>query len=77
MLALLLATAAAFAVTEHLKLQRSPIAGPMIDRIFSPVCRCERRTARVGFTLRRGGRISVAIADRDGDVVRTLVSQRL
>lgn len=36
-LALLAATVAAFAITERLKLERSPIYGTKVDKIFSPV----------------------------------------
>ena len=44
-LALLGATAAAFAVTERLKLERSPVTGTRVDRVFSPVCECARDVA--------------------------------
>lgn len=72
--ALLGATAIAFAYTEHLKLEPSPIRGPRVDRVFSPVCGCAQDLAHVGFSLRRAGTITVAIVDDDGHVVRTLVS---
>ena len=71
--ALLVGTAAAFAVTERLKLVRSPIAAPEIDRVFSPVCDCERDEAAIAFRLREADRVDLAIVDGDGDVVRTLV----
>jgi hypothetical protein len=74
--ALLAATAFAFAFAEHLKLEPSPIRGPRVDRVFSPVCECAQDLAHVGFSLREGGRISVAIVDDDGAVVRTLVSDQ-
>ena len=74
--ALLVGTAAAFAVTERLKLVRSPIAAPDIDRVFSPVCDCDRDEASIAFRLREGDRVDLAIVDEDGDVVRTLFESR-
>ena len=71
-LALLGGTATAFAVTETLKLERSPIAAPRIDKVFSPVCRCESAAATIRFRLREADRLTVSIVD-GGEVVRTLV----
>src|SRR5688500_8743827 len=73
---LLSATTAAFALTERLKLQQSPILGPRVDKLFSPVCACESATAAVRFRLRNADRLDIAIVDADGDVVRTLVQGR-
>jgi hypothetical protein len=73
-LALLAGTAAAFVVTEELKLERSPIARPQFDRIFSPVCDCVKETARLVFGLRSADTIDAVIVDADGDPVRTLAS---
>jgi hypothetical protein len=42
-LVLLAATAAAFVVTEDLKLEPDPLALPRVDPTFSPVCRCEQQ----------------------------------
>jgi hypothetical protein len=75
-LALLGATAAAFAVTERLKLERSPVTGTRVDRVFSPVCECARDVAVVSFVLRRRETVTVDILDRDGRSVRTLVRNR-
>lgn len=75
-LALLAGTAAAFAVTERLKLKRSPIAAVEVDKTFSPVCRCRQRRARIGVRLRRSDRVTVQVLDEDGDVVRTLARHR-
>ena len=72
-LALLGATAAAFAVTERLKLERSPVTGTRVDRVFSPVCECARDSATVSFVLRRRARITVDLLDRDRRSIRTLV----
>ena len=75
--ALLVATAAAFAYTERLKLTPSPILGTRVDqKIISPVCECETDATHIAFRLRRHDRITVAILDRRDDVVRTVVSDR-
>ena len=65
-------TAAAFAVTQGLKLERSPVLRPQIDRVFSPVCACPQELARIRFTLRRAEPALVSVIDADGDVVRDL-----
>ncbi len=73
---LLGATAAAFAVTERLKLERSPITGTRVDKAFSPVCECARDIAVISFRLRKPGRVTVDILDSAGRSVRTLVRGR-
>jgi hypothetical protein len=75
-LALLGATAAAFAVTERLKLERSPITGTRVDRLFSPVCECARDLAVISFVLRQPGQVTVDVLDAEGDAIRTLVRDR-
>jgi hypothetical protein len=72
-LALLGATAAAFAVTERLKLERSPITGTQVDRVFSPVCDCARDEAVISFVLRRREQLTLDILNRQGRSVRTIV----
>jgi hypothetical protein len=75
--ALLVATAAAFAYTERLKLTPTPIKGTRVaPKLFSPVCECETDTTRIAFRLRRHDRVTVTILNRGGDVVRTLVTGR-
>lgn len=69
--ALLAATAAAFALTQGLKLQKSPIFGTRVQPVFSPVCDCDRETALIAFKLRKASRIDVSIVD-GGEVVRTV-----
>jgi len=75
-LALLGATAAAFAITERLKLERSPITGTRVDRVFSPVCECARDVAVISFVLREPGKVTVDVLDSAGRMVRTLVRDR-
>ena len=74
--ALLGGTAAAFAVTQGLKIEPSPILAPHIDKVFSPVCDCDSRVAGIQFKLRKPDRVRLEIVDEDGNVVRTLVSGR-
>jgi hypothetical protein len=71
--ALLAATLAAFALTQGLKQQKSPIFGTSVDDILSPVCRCPTASATIAFRLRKPDRVDVSIVDGD-EVVRTLVS---
>ncbi len=74
--ALLAATAAAFALTEGLKLERSPILGTAVAKVFSPVCGCETGTASIAFRLRKRDTVAVSIVDRRGKVVDTIVAGR-
>ena len=67
-------TAAAFAVTQGLKIEPSPILAPRIDKVFSPVCDCGTRLAGIEFRLRKPDRVQLDIVDSNGDVVRELVS---
>lgn len=70
--ALLGGTAAAFAVTQGLKIEPSPILSPRIDKVFSPVCDCATRVAGIQFKLRKPDRVRLEIVG-DDRVVRTLV----
>ena len=72
-LALLGATAAAFAVTERLKLERSPITGTQVDRVFSPVCECARDVAVISFILRRRETVTLDMLNKNGRSIRTVV----
>jgi hypothetical protein len=75
LLGLLVATAAAFAITEHLKLAKSDVVGVEIPlKVFSPVCRCTTNKATVGVKLRHTGHLSVAIVDSAGNHVATIAS---
>jgi hypothetical protein len=71
--ALLVATAAAFAYTEKLKLTPSPILGTRVHKVFSPVCDCKTDTAMISFRLRKRDRLTVDLIDERGDSVRTLL----
>ena len=72
---LLVATAAAFAVTERLKLTKSPIFDTLVypKNGFSPKCGCARGKATVRIKLRHSDLVSVAILDARKTSVRTLV----
>lgn len=70
LLGLLLATAAAFAITEHLKLIKSPIYAPRVTKRFSPVCRCASDNADISFKLRRVDSVTVTIVS-GGQIVDT------
>jgi hypothetical protein len=72
-LALLGASAAAFALTEGKKLQKTPIYRTSVGKLFSPVCECPKGHARIRFFLRRADRLTVTIRDGGGDTVDTLV----
>ena len=81
LLGLLVATAAAFAITEHLKQEKSPIVGAKIyagrpgsHAVFSPVCGqgCATRTAKVRLALRHTGRVTVTIVDAGHHKVATI-----
>jgi hypothetical protein len=72
-LGLLVATATAFAVTERLKLEKSPITGTRVDKIFSPVCECANDQSVISFRLRKPERVTVDILDSHGKAIATLV----
>lgn len=76
-LALLTATAVAFALTERAKIELSPIAGTNVTPIFSPNARdASKRTATIAFRLRKRERVEVWVQSRGGDRVRTLQPAR-
>ena len=75
MIALLAATAVAFAITEGAKLERSPISGTRVDPLFSPDGKA-KPTAHIAFRVRKPERIRVWIEDGDGHEVRQLLSER-
>jgi hypothetical protein len=69
-------TAAAFAVTQGLKLEKSPVLAPRIDKVLSPVCECRTSVGRISFKLRKGDTATLQVVDGSGKVVRTLLERR-
>src|SRR5919204_5583355 len=63
---LLVSTAAAFAVTERLKLTKSAIYGTHVSKLFSPTCSCARGRANVHVVLRRADTVTVTVLDSRG-----------
>jgi len=74
LVALLVATAAAFAITERLKLTKSAIYGTSVAKTFSPTCACKNKRADVAFVLRRADTIDVNVVDRHGKEVTFLAA---
>jgi hypothetical protein len=74
-LVLLVATAAAFALTERAKLTLSPIYGTFVDPTFSPDGRV-KPVAHIRFKVRPSERIDVWIQNTDGKRYTELVSDR-
>jgi hypothetical protein len=68
-LGLLVATAAAFAVTEGLKLTQSPITRTRVDKVVSP-----DRTAHIRFWLRKPDTLTLTVVNASRDEVRQLVT---
>jgi len=75
-LLLLLCTVAAFAFTERVKLDKSPIARLQVDRQFSPTCNCSTDRARIAFSLAKADQMTLSIVDGRHRTVRTLVDDR-
>jgi len=74
LLGLLVATAAAFAITEHLKLIKSPVYGTLVSKVLSPVCDCSESKASIRIRLRHRDRVTVKILGSGGDTVATVAS---
>ncbi len=74
LLGLLVATAAAFAITEHLKLIKSPISGATVPKAFSPVCGCATAKASIRIKLRHSDWLTVSIEDSSRRTVDTLAT---
>jgi hypothetical protein len=72
---LLIATAAAFAITERLKLTKSPIANTLIypKSAFSPTCGCTKGKTTIRVRLRRADAVTLRIVDSRKHQVRTVV----
>ena len=63
-----MATATAFAVTQRLKLEPSPISQARVDDVFSPACRCASKAASIDFSLRRADHVRIAVRTGSGEV---------
>ena len=75
LVALLVATAAAFAITERLKLTKSALMpGTKVSKAFSPSCGCTRAHANVRIVLRRPDTLDVDIVDTHRNVVAVLLA---
>lgn len=75
-LALLAATAGAFALTESAKLERSPIYGTkVVDPVFSPAAKA-KPTVTIEFRVRPRERVDAWVADRHGRKVADLIVNR-
>jgi len=74
-LSLLGGTAAAFAVTESLKLEKSAITNTKVSKIVAPDSG-SNSTAAIGFLLRKPDRLTVEIVNGSGEVVRTLAHSK-
>jgi hypothetical protein len=66
---LLAATATAFVVTQHLKLEPSPISQTHVDKVFSPVCECDTNVAHIDFTIRRADHLRIWVRTPSGPAV--------
>jgi hypothetical protein len=75
LLGLLVGTAAAFAITEHLKLIKSPIAGTHVSKVLSPVCDCSNSRALIRIRLRHADRVTITILDDADHKVATIASK--
>src|SRR6476646_2612903 len=75
---LIVAAAAAFLRAEHVKLERSPVARPRIQKYFSATCTAGTRhcspshRATLSFMLRRPATVALSIVDADGHELRWL-----
>ncbi|SRR5712691_2748140 len=71
--ALLVGTAVAFAETERLKLEATPIEESFVQPAFSPVCGCDTAKAAIRLRLHGADEVTVRIYDASGRAVRVLV----
>jgi hypothetical protein len=75
-LALLGCTAAAFAVTEGLKLEKSPISDTVVGKVVAPDSVTSFASAPISFVLRKPDTLTVQIVNGKGDVIRTLARSK-
>jgi hypothetical protein len=70
-------TAAAFALTEQLKLERSPVYRTRVGKLLGPTCQgtgCPKRIP-IRFVLRKSETLTVVIVDSHDRVVRNLLTR--
>ena len=72
---LLIATAAAFAITERLKLTKSSVYGTRVSHGLSPTCGCARGKAQISFKLRKHDDLTVSVLNAHKDEVALIASQ--
>lgn len=77
LLGLLVATTAAFAITEHLKQIKSNIFGTQVSKVLGPGCHCPTNKATIRIRLRHTGHATVSIGDASGHRVATIASDVL
>ena len=75
-LAVLAATAVAFAETERLKIASAPLEGANVEPVFSPVCRCAESRAEIRLRVHKQDDITVTVLNAAGHTVRVLASSR-
>ena len=76
-IALLAATAAAFALTERAKLELSPIYGTQPAQVFSPDSKVpSKKLAHIRFRVRKSENIDVWIQDSHGTKIDDLLTHR-
>jgi hypothetical protein len=76
-IALLAATAAAFALTERAKLELSPIYGTQGAQVFSPDSKDPaKKVAHIRFRVRKSESIDVWVQDSDGKRIDSLLVHR-
>jgi hypothetical protein len=77
-LAVMAGSAAAFAISEGLKVQKAAVGAVQVPvRVFSPVCDCPLDRVTIAFRLTRSDRMTLGIVDSHGQIVRTLVANKL
>ncbi|HXE44841.1 MAG TPA: FlgD immunoglobulin-like domain containing protein [Conexibacter sp.] len=73
---LVLATLAAFVVTQKLKSAPPLVVRPHLSQVFSPAPHARVRRARISFWIVHSDDVSVSIVDADGQIVRRLADGR-
>jgi len=74
-LALLGCTAAAFAVTESLKLERAPVFDTKVGKVVAPDS-ASNATVPIQFQLRKPDRLTIEIVNGSGEIIRTVARDR-